>query len=57
LIDEFRGSPNKVNDPLDEQAYPLSLGGEPFVPAPVMTDDEKKKMKETAEANKAEEQK
>jgi hypothetical protein len=56
LIDEFRGSPNKVNDPLDEQAYPLALGGEPFVAAPVMTDEEKKKMKDdAAEAKKAEE--
>lgn len=58
LIDEFRGSPNKVNDPLDEQAYPLALGGEPFVAAPVMTEEEKKKMKDdAAEAKKAEEAK
>jgi hypothetical protein len=57
LIDEFRGSPNKVNNPLDEQAYPLAIGGEPFVAAPTMTADDKKKMKETAEANKAEEKK
>ncbi len=53
LIDEFRGSPNKVNNPLDEQAYPLSIGGEPFVAAPVVTEEDKKKMKEEAEANKA----
>lgn len=54
LIDEFRGSPNKVNDPLDEQAYPLSLGGEPFVLAPKMTDEDQKQMKADAEAQKAE---
>lgn len=51
LIDEFRGSPNKVNNPLDEQPYPLALGGEPFVPAPRVTEEEKKQMKEEAEAN------
>ena len=30
LIDEFRGAPNRVNDPLREQGYPLRLGGEPL---------------------------
>lgn len=54
LIDEFRGSPNKVNNPLDEQPYPLSIGGEPFVPAPRVTEEDKQKMKEQAEANRAE---
>ena len=53
LIDEFRGSPNKVNNPLDEQPQPLNLGGEPFVAAPVVTDEEKLKMKEDASAAKA----
>jgi hypothetical protein len=53
LIDEFRGSPDKVNNPLDEQAYPLRIGGEPLVTAPVVSDDAKKK----AEAGKAEEKK
>jgi hypothetical protein len=52
LIDEFRGSPNKVNNPLDEQPYPLAIGGEPFIPAPVMTEEEKKQMKEDAAAKK-----
>ncbi len=53
LIDEFRGSPNKVNNPLDEQPQPLNIGGEPFVVVPVVTEEEKQKMKEQAEANKA----
>lgn len=53
LIDEFRGSPNKVNNPLDEQPQPLNLGGEPFVAAPVVTEEDKKKMKEQAESNKS----
>ncbi len=34
LVDEFRGSPDKVNNPLDEQPNPLQLGGEPLVVAP-----------------------
>ncbi len=55
LIDEFRGSPNKVNNPLDEQPNPLALGGEPYVAAPVVTEEDKQKMKEDAEAKKAEE--
>ena len=54
LIDEFRGSPNKVNNPLDEQASPLALGKEPFVAVPQVTEEEKKQMKEDAEAAKAE---
>lgn len=53
LIDEFRGSPNKVNNPLDEQASPLALGKEPVVAVPQVTDEEKKQMKEDAEAAKA----
>lgn len=31
LIDEFRGNPTRVNDPLREQGYPLRIGGEPLV--------------------------
>lgn len=54
LIDEFRGSPNKVNNPLDEQPQPLNLGGEPFVAVPVMTEEDKKAMKEEAEAAQSE---
>ncbi|OQX69369.1 MAG: hypothetical protein B6A08_05670 [Sorangiineae bacterium NIC37A_2] len=34
LVDEFRGSPDKVNNPLDEQPNPLQIGGEPLVVAP-----------------------
>lgn len=35
LIDEFRGSPNRVNSTLKERPYPLRLGGEPMIAAPV----------------------
>ncbi len=31
LIDEFRGSPTRVNPALREQAYPLLIGGEPLI--------------------------
>ena len=31
LIDEFRGSPTRVNSALREQAYPLLIGGEPLI--------------------------
>jgi hypothetical protein len=34
LIDEFRGAPNRVNDPLHEQALAIRIGGEPMVTAP-----------------------
>ena len=42
LVDEFRGAPNKVNNPLDEQAYPVRIGGEPLVTAPPTAADDKK---------------
>jgi hypothetical protein len=53
LIDEFRGSPNKVNNPLDEQAVPLAIGVEPVVQTPRISDEEKADMKKEAEAAKA----
>lgn len=31
LIDEFRGAPNKINSTLKERAYPVQIGGDPFV--------------------------
>jgi hypothetical protein len=31
LVDEFRGSPNRVNSVLLEQGNPLRIGGEPMV--------------------------
>lgn len=31
LIDEFRGSPNRVNSTLAERSYPLQMSGDPFV--------------------------
>jgi hypothetical protein len=42
LVDEFRGSPDKVNNPLDEQANALQLGGEPLVLTPKVEADTKK---------------
>ncbi|MCH2110464.1 MAG: hypothetical protein MK135_14170, partial [Polyangiaceae bacterium] len=50
LIDEFSGSPNKVNNPLEEQAFPLELGGEPVAVKPKISEEEKAKMKQEAEA-------
>jgi len=46
LIDEFRGSPTHINDPLKEEAYPLRLGGEPLIPDPKALPPEKKEEKE-----------
>jgi len=43
LVDEFRGAPDKVNNPLDEQPNPLQLGGEPLVVTPKMDPEEAKK--------------
>jgi hypothetical protein len=37
LIDEFKGDPDRVNSVVAERPYPLQLGGEPFVVAPVET--------------------
>lgn len=37
LIDEFKGNPDRVNSVVAERPYPLQLGGEPFVVAPVET--------------------
>ncbi len=31
LIDEFRGSPNRVNSVISERAYPLQISGEPYI--------------------------
>jgi tetratricopeptide (TPR) repeat protein len=44
LVDEFRGSPNRVNSVLLEQGNPLRIGGEPMVtqsaePAPAKKSD------------------
>lgn len=53
LIDEFRGAPNKVNNPLDEQSNPLRIGGDPMVVAPPV-DDKAKKDAAKADDKKAE---
>jgi len=45
LIDEFRGSPNRVNSPMMEQPRPVRIGGEAFVPNSVEATDRKKKDK------------
>ncbi len=50
LIDEFRDAPNRVNDPLQEQAYPLRIGGEPLTQEPTMTEEDIKAAKEAKEA-------
>ena len=53
LIDEFRGAPTRVNSTLKERAYPLQIGGEPFIIAaqqkaerPVKKEADKDKDKE-----------
>ncbi|HEY6728437.1 MAG TPA: tetratricopeptide repeat protein [Polyangiaceae bacterium] len=45
LIDEFRGSPIHINDPLKEESYPLRLGGEPLIPDPKAAPPPKKEEK------------
>jgi len=45
LIDEFRGSPTHINDPLKEESYPLRLGGEPLIPDPKAAPPPKKEEK------------
>lgn len=44
IIDEFRGSPTRVNSALKERPYPLRLGGQPMVttPPPAAPPPEKK---------------
>ncbi len=48
LIDEFRGSPNRVNSALKEKPYPLKSGGQPMIvasdepPEPKKADEAKK---------------
>jgi tetratricopeptide (TPR) repeat protein len=49
LIDEFRGSPNRVNSPMMEQPRPVRLGGEAFVPTSTDPSDRKKKTEAATE--------
>ncbi|MGC4066062.1 MAG: hypothetical protein QM784_15705 [Polyangiaceae bacterium] len=49
LIDEFRGSPNRVNSPMMEQPRPVRLGGEAFVPTSTDPSDRKKKVEAAPE--------
>ena len=51
LIDEFRGSPNRVNSTLKERPYPVRIGGEPYVIA------EKEKAEKPAKRDNAEDKK
>jgi tetratricopeptide (TPR) repeat protein len=55
LIDEFRGSPNRVNSPMMEQPRPVRIGGEAFVPASAEPVDPAAKKK--ADEKKAEDKK
>ncbi|PIE05888.1 MAG: hypothetical protein CSA75_02385 [Sorangium cellulosum] len=41
-VDEFRGSPDLVGSGLNDKPYPLQLGGEPYVVAPVAAVEPKK---------------
>jgi len=50
LIDEFRGSPNRVNSPMMEQPRPVRIGGEPYVPTTVEPADKAKKKSDSATA-------
>jgi TolA-binding protein len=52
LIDEFRGSPNRVNSVLSEQAYPLRIGGEPFPTIAPPPPEPAKKAEEKADDTK-----
>jgi TolA-binding protein len=45
LIDEFRGSPNRVNSALREKPRPVRIGGESFVLASAEPDTDKKAAK------------
>lgn len=49
LIDEFRGSPNRVNSALREQAYPLKIGGDPML----ITPKEPEKLEKAGASNAA----
>lgn len=55
LIDEFRGSPNRVNSPMMEQPRPVRLGGEPYVTTTVDPADKGKKQERITEKEKTKE--
>jgi hypothetical protein len=52
LIDEFRGSPNRVNSPMMEQPRPVRLGGEAYVPTSTEPADRKKSEKSDSKDEK-----
>jgi TolA-binding protein len=64
LVDEFRGSPSRVNSVLREQGNPLRIGGDPIAatlseaaPAPKKKSEEKAATSEKSDADKAFEKK
>ncbi|HEX3774637.1 MAG TPA: hypothetical protein VHV51_09245, partial [Polyangiaceae bacterium] len=50
-VDEFRGSPNRVNSVLLEQGNPLRIGGEPMVTQSAEPTPPPKKKDETASSD------
>ena len=45
-VDEFRGSPTRVNSGLSDRAYPVDAGGKPVNPNPVQDDKDDKDKKD-----------
>jgi len=52
VVDEFRGSPNRVNSVLREQGSPLRIGGEPMVVQSAEPVDKKKKTEDSDDKDK-----
>jgi hypothetical protein len=52
VVDEFRGSPNRVNSVLREQGSPLRIGGEPMVVQSAEPADKKKKADDSGDKKK-----
>jgi len=52
VVDEFRGSPNRVNSALREQGSPLRIGGEPMVTQSAEPVEKKKKTDEKTDDEK-----
>jgi hypothetical protein len=53
VVDEFRGSPNRVNSALREQGSPLRIGGEPMVTVSMEPPEKKAKKEEDKKDDKA----
>jgi tetratricopeptide (TPR) repeat protein len=52
LVDEFRGSPNRVNTVLKEQGNPLRIGGDPIAAMSAEPPDQPKKKEEAKKEEK-----